>query len=379
MAERPMRVVFDGHALSQHRSGIGVYSHRLLEELIRGYHGDVEVHVYACGRIVHVPTMESLETAVRGVSDGDLYAFEHQWELPRLLGRHAYDIFHSPDFLFPFMIRRTAVVTTIHDLIPVVMRSYLRRSMKVRLYPLTWLSLRIAAGRARRVLTVSEHSRNDIMRYLRIPGDRIDVTPVGPMLPLSDVSLAAPFTTGLEAGKYFLYVGRHDPYKGIDLMLRAFAEAVRSMDLPDIRVVITGKEDERYPVSTEVRRLGLENRVLLAGYVQDDQLSALYRHALALVMPSLYEGFGVPPLDAMHHGTPVICSNRASLPEVVGDAALVVDPEDTGAFSHALVEIHRNATLRSSLITRGYERERRFSWRATAEATLLSYERALNR
>jgi glycosyltransferase involved in cell wall biosynthesis len=146
---------------------------------------------------------------------------------------------------------------------------------------------------------------------------------------------------GMRAGGYLLYVGRHDPYKGLPLLLAAFARARAAGSLGDVGLVITGSLDVRYDARALVAAHGLEDAVVCTDYVTREELGALYRHARALVLPSLYEGFGLPPLDAMLHDVPVLCSNRGSLPEITGDAALVCDPEDTEAFRNALVTNRR--------------------------------------
>jgi glycosyltransferase involved in cell wall biosynthesis len=180
-------------------------------------------------------------------------------------------------------------------------------------------------------------------------------------------------------GSYFLlYVGRHDPYKGLAHLLRAYAEAYGAEPSAAVHVAVVGKSDDRYGYGKLVAELGIGDRVHFLGYVDARQLSALYAHACAYVHPSLYEGFGLPPLDAMRHGTPVISSDRASLPEVVGDAAMLVDPEHTAVFARRLRNVAENTTLRTQFIRKGYEHVARFSWNHTAQQTVEVYTHVLD-
>jgi glycosyltransferase involved in cell wall biosynthesis len=225
------------------------------------------------------------------------------------------------------------------------------------------------------VITDSTHSRNDIVRLLGADAGRIDVIPLAPTLEPTGAALAAAHAARLQPGKYFLYVGRQDPYKGLAHLLRAFSEARRGGGLDDLHLAVAGKSDARYGCGELAASLGLGESVVFLDYVEADALSALYAHALAYVHPSLYEGFGLPPLDAMRHGTPVVCSDRSSLPEVVGDAALLVDPENLEVFSDALRNIAENATLRSDLIQKGFLHAQRFSWNFSAKRTVDVYMR----
>ena len=177
----------------------------------------------------------------------------------------------------------------------------------------------------------------------------------------------------LRAGRYLLYVGRHDPYKGLSHLFHAFAAARRAGGLDGVQLAVAGKRDPRYGHEDLAVSLGIASDVVFLDYVGVRELSALYANARAYVHPSLYEGFGLPPLDAMRHGVPVACSDRSSLPEVTGDAALLFDPEDGKAFSRALREITENATLRSVLIQKGSEQVTRFGWNHTARRTVDVY------
>ncbi|PLX23269.1 MAG: hypothetical protein C0600_15260 [Ignavibacteria bacterium] len=373
-----IRVVFDGHVLTPHRSGIGEYARQLLPAMLRCCADQVALHLYTPSGIVPVRTEDEIETLARDVREGDFFRLHHQWRLPRLLRQGHYDVYHSPDFLIPFR-SSIPVVSTIHDLIPLAHPEFLRKSMKVRLLPLYRLAVQTAVRRSARVLTVSAYSKADIVRRLSAPAEKVDVVHVAAGLtPPADAPVALPHAA-LEDGRFLLYVSRHDPYKGLGLLLRAFARLLAEGSEPNLRLAVAGKRDARYPYDALVQELALHDRVLFLDYVSRDQLSALYARALGLVFPSLYEGFGLPLLDAMEHGTPVLSSNRASLPEVGGEAAQYFDPENHEEFVRALKTFVESGSLRQTLIEKGNGRVRQFSWDQTAQATVESYRRAVRK
>lgn len=401
-------MVFDAHVITPHRSGIGEFNWHLLRGILRCCADRVDLHLYVPSGIVSVETEEDIVRYTRDVHDGDIYRLHHQWQLPRLLRSERYDLFHSPDFMFPFLCP-IPVVSTIYDLIPLVHPEYLAKSLKVRLLSVYRFLMRTAVRKSARIITISECSRGDIVRMLGADPSKVDIVYAAHTLGQGDFSpgSTAPDSRSLigkdaeaqehtqpqehtahpesmdlpdarlRAGRFLLYVGRHDPYKGLGLLLHALARAVRNGLPDDILLAVAGKRDPRYPFDETAGELGLQNRVLFLDYVGREELSALYAHALALVFPSLYEGFGLPLLDAMAHGTPVVCSDRASLPEVGGDAVCYVDPEDEDAFARTLRAIAESPLLRQELASKGDRHFRRFSWNQTAEKTVDSYTRAI--
>jgi glycosyltransferase involved in cell wall biosynthesis len=376
MADSPrIRVVFDAHVLTPHRSGIGEYSWHLLRAMQQYCSEDVELFLYVPSGIAPAQTEEDLQRLTRDVSDGDFYRVHHQWRLPRLLRKGEYDLFHSPDFMYPFLCP-LPVVSTIYDLIPLVHPEYLQKALKVRVLPLFRFLVRSTAHKSARVITISECSKSDILRILGPHPDSVDIVLAANTLVPSGSAMPE---FGLQTGKYLLYVGRHDPYKGLGLLLDAFARAI-ALGLPEgIQLVVAGQKDARYPYDGTVRERGLQDRVLFLDYVSREHLSALYAHALGLVFPSLYEGFGLPLLDAMAHGIPVLSSDRASLPEVGGDAVLYVDPEQTESFASTLKTFVENGSLRDTLIKKGEQRLQLFSWKRAAETTVETYRKAIDR
>jgi glycosyltransferase involved in cell wall biosynthesis len=267
-------------------------------------------------------------------------------------------------------------VTTIHDLIykrfPEAHAGLLTYGMKV-LVP-------IAARRSRRVLTISEAVKADIVSLLGVPADRVDVTPEGPGLPVSSnpptpTELRRRFELG--SAPLILTVSAKRPHKNLERLFEAFALLDQSQGpvllVPGYATVF---EDE---IRARARDLGLDGRVRFTGWLDDDTLDGLYRAADCFVFPSLAEGFGLPVLEAMLRGVPIACSRIGPLEEVAGEAALYFDPTDVGDIARAIESLLTDAALRDRLRSAGFERAKPFTWETTAAETLASYERALRR
>ncbi len=246
----------------------------------------------------------------------------------------------------------------------------------------------LSARRAAHVLTVSQHAKREIVERYGLSPDKVTVTyeaageqfrPIGD--PASLQAVRAKYA--IPDGPFVLALGNLQPRKNIARLVEAFA-AVSRNDISSRNVisylVIAGKAQWRESeVHQAVQRAGLTGRVLFPGYVDDADLPALYSAATVFVYPSLYEGFGLPPLEAMACGTPVISTNAASLPEVVGDAALLVEPTDTGALAQALHDVLTQPALVADLRQRGLRRAAQFSWDRCAAETLAVYAAALAR
>jgi len=290
------------------------------------------------------------------------------WEM---MGR-APDVLFVPSHVLPLVHPRRSVVT-VHDL------GYLyypeTHTLFQNLY-LRW-STRFNARAAARVLADSEATRQDLVRYYGTPPEKITVVYPGrdeSLAPVSDPDTLAGVRARYDlTGPYLLYVGTLHPRKNLVRLVQAFAALLGSdAELPaDLLLVLAGQKGWLCgDILAQVRKLGLTERVILTGYVPDADLPALLSGAQAFVFPSLYEGFGLPLLEAMACGTPVVCSNAASLPEVAGEAALTVDPLDTEALVEALARVLTDAALRRALVERGWQQIGNFSWSRCARQTL---------
>lgn len=288
------------------------------------------------------------------------------------------DIVHDPNGIAPFLgpalgARR---LVTIHDAF-----AYVHPAEHNRLdnWRYRWM-LPLAARRADLVLTDSAHSRADLLRYLRLPESYVCriYCGVDPRFRfLGNTSLRQSVLERYDIrSPYLLYVGGINARKNIAGLFEAYAR-VRERH-PDVQLVVGGKRQwATGPIDTALTRLKLEAHVHFTGYIPDEDLPALYSAAEAFVFPSLYEGFGLPPLEAMACGAPTITSNVSSLPEVVADAALTVDPYDVGALAAAMLRVLGDAALRDDLRRRGVARAAQFSWGRAAHETLALYRQVV--
>ena len=281
------------------------------------------------------------------------------------------NVYFSPFYPFlPYM--SGGLVLTIFDLTPLTHpHCHLPNAIYVTRITMQW------AKRAKRLLTFSDAVKAQLIEIFRFTNERIIVTPLAPaehFKPQPKEFVESVMRKYGLAESYVLYVGVVEPRKNLNVFLRAFARLKN--ELPH-RFVIAGSlgwySDS---VLAEIEKLGLQNRVTIVGYVPDDELPALYCGADAFIYPSLAEGFGLPVIEAMACGTPVLCSNAPALPEVAGNAAIMIDPRDEDAWTHALKEMLINKELRSELSRLGIERAREFSWKQTALKTLKAFEEA---
>lgn len=307
-----------------------------------------------------------------------IFAPGGQWGIPARIRKLELDVFHSTNYFLPLFLRPgVKAVATVHDLIPLKFPHFTPRAWKTRLHPLFRRILSRSVKRADRVITVSGHTRRDLVADLDLPEEKIAVVYNGidrAYRPLGEAESRERIDRRLGfAGSFLLYVGRFDPYKNVVGLIRAFERFLRGRsDGP--RLVLAGHPDPRYPqAKAAVFELQLGSRVVFLDGVEEEELVALYNRARILVLPSLYEGFGLPPLEAMACGTPVIVSDRGSLPEVVGEAGMIVDPDNPTALASAIGDLWDSDELRSSLRERGLVRAAEFSWKRTAEETLEVY------
>jgi len=283
------------------------------------------------------------------------------------------EIFHATEHLLP-RLKRCKTVLTVHDLIFALFPEHhlpLNKWFLNRFMP-------VFVRRADAIITISESSQRDLVRLYNVPTERITVIYEGVDArfqsnsdPESSTSLRQRYHL---PDRFILYVGTIEPRKNLTTLLEAL-KPLQGM-YSGLKLVIAGRPGWLYqPTFDRIKALGLEDQVRVLGYVPDEDLPALYRAAEVFVFPSLYEGFGLPPLEAMACGTPVICSNTSSLPEVVGDAGLLVNPHDVAAWTAALERLLSEAELRQELRQRGLHRATKFTWKEAAGRTLEVYQR----
>lgn len=344
-----MRIAFDASSMRGTKTGIGVYTENLIRALCR-FAPDIEIVELDDGATAHQRT--------------DRRILREQIGLPRLARQSRADVLHLTGFAAPLR-APVPVILTVMDLIGILFAANfppMSRFYWSRYLPFT---LRFPAH----LITLSEHTRQDIVRLTHIPASQVQVIPPGrdeKFRPIEN-----PHVDFKLPQKFFLFVSTLEPRKGIDTLIAAFARAANSIAEDLVIVGKRGWDAEKF--FTQVERVGLTARVRFLDYVADAQMPALYNLARALVFPSRYEGFGLPPLEAMACDTPVICSNAASLPEVVGDAGVLLAPDDVDGFAQAMVRLARDESWRNELRDRGLRQAQKFSWERTVREMVKVY------
>ncbi len=368
-----MHVGINAHLLSPvpgyRQAGVSRYIDQLLRHLWRVPAPQPRWSVYAppgvSRALLDAPPQVSLRTGRLPTTHPLARIAWEQAIAPLVLLRDRPDVLLCPLNVVPLLAPCRSVVT-VHDL--AFLRFDLHKPAKRRyLTVLTRLSVR----RATHVITVSEFTRREVLALLGAPAAKVTAIPNGRdarYQPLTQAAVEDFRSKKQLPSRFLLFVGTLEPRKNVPTLIRAYAEARAEIGMP---LLIGGGKGWRYDdIFALVQELGLERDVQFLGFLDSDELPHYYAAATALVYPSLYEGFGFPPLEALAMGTPVVTSDAASLPEVVGDAALLVPPQDVGALAHALVRVVRDVGLRAELRERGFVQARRFSWDRTAAETL---------
>lgn len=372
-----LTVGFDATGAARQAAGIGRYTRQLLAAL-SARTDDIAYHVYYSGGGQLAGRLPPLHPRFRvralPVSDRITNLLWHRFRLPipAQLITGSFDVFHSPDFTLPPTLGKPAILT-IHDLaflrLPEcaypTLRAYLERVVPR------------SVARADRIIAVSESTKRDLITLLNVPPEQVTVVleGVGPQFrPVEpEIIEGALEALGIQ-GPYMLCVATLEPRKNYVRLLEAYA-CLRQRGV-SLLLVIVGALGWLYePMFNRLRQLGLEEHVVFL-QPDDASLAALYSGAEAFVYPSLYEGFGIPPLEALACGAAVACSNTSSLPEVVGDAALTFDPLDTEQIVEAVSKILSDDTLRVRLKAAAPVQAARFSWERAAEETIQVYREA---
>lgn len=357
-----MRIAIDARKL--HDFGIGTYIRNLLAELARI---DTTSDYVLLTRPTDVSVASELGPNFHAVPEpARPYSLSEQIRIPWSLARAHAALVHEPHYVLPPLIGCRSVVT-IHDCIHLRFPQYLPgRGAYAYARAMMWAAVR----KADRVLTVSEASKRDILGFYDVPPEKVVVVYNGLearfLEPPDDAEMSRVRQRFQLTHPFVLYVGNIKPHKNLERLVDAFGRA-RAQGLDDLQLVVIGDEISKYPpLRQSVHRHRLDKAVRFFGFQPPATLTAFYRLARAFVFPSLYEGFGLPPLEAMACGTPVVTSNVSSLPEVAGGAALLADPTDTDDIAAQITRAVTDEALRAELIARGQARAREFSWAQSA-------------
>jgi len=374
-----LRIGFDGAMLRAPHTGSGQYSAALLTAL-RAM-PDLDVAVFSPEPLATEPAATVIAAPPLLRSARVRKVWWEQVGVARAARRAGVALVHIPYFAAPLR-QRVPHVVTVHDVIPLLFPVYAGgRAMRAYLRLVS-----VGTRRAAQVITDSDCSKRDAIRVLGLDARRVTVVPLAVeaafgAMPSNDALAAVRARLGLGGKRVVFNVAGLDVRKNVETLLRAFARALPNLP-PDVALVIGGGAHGNatlYPDPQPlVRELGIGDRVIFPGPVSATEKRALYHLAACYVAPSRYEGFGLTPLEAMAAGTPVIAADASCTPEVVGDAALLVAPDDTDGFSAALVRVFTNASLAQRLSEAGRRQAESFSWERTAAATRGIYQRVAN-
>jgi glycosyltransferase involved in cell wall biosynthesis len=369
-----MRIALDVRKINDF--GIGTYIRNLIKHLPLV---DPDTQYFALCYPQDEALVRSLHpacTAVRVSSPN--YSLTEHVAIPATLRRLRVELYHTPHYVLPLLTPCPSVVT-VHDVIHLLFPQYLPSRFAIHY---ARFMIRRALEKAELVLTVSDSSKRDLLTFFEIPPEKIVVIPnaidgsVTADIPAEELARVKERFQIL--GRTALFVGNIKPHKNVERLIAAFAKAREHEDCKDLTLIVVGDDISKYPsLRRTVERHQVRGHVRFFGFVPERTLTALYKIADVFVFPSLYEGFGLPPLEAMANGTPVVTSNISSLPEVVGDAALTVDPYNIDKIATAIRQILNDGDLRSRLINDGYERVKQFSWRGSVDRVHRAYQRAL--
>ena len=361
-----MRIGIDaGPAVASH-GGVGQYV-RCLVQALTALKSSHDFRLYA-------PRSTSIPENLKEMVKTDAWTSLPWWN-PRKVGKRDHlDVYHGTNFKC-HTAGSAGTVLTIHDLWLCRYPQYSKKLGGER-WALRRMKRRVSS--VQRVIAVSESTARDVREFLDVPQERIRVVyhgvPVGFYPDQHEPSwLETKQALGLPDGEYLLFVGGADPRKNHRLVFRALSQAPAS--LKEYPLIAVGARQSRGDDLLEtVRSLGIAERVHCVGTVSGRALRVLYSHATAVLFPSIYEGFGFPVLEAMACGAPVLTSNVTALPEVAGDAALLVNPHDETDLLKALSRIVEDRSFRQTLIAKGLKQANRFTWQRTARETLAVYE-----
>ncbi len=349
------------------RSGVGTYTYELAKRLKE------RDGVWYFGNLFNFLGRNDNSTALNGISiplnESRVFpygVYRRIWNyIPlsydRLFSTHA-DLTVFFNYIVPPRIQGR-VITTVYDL------TYLRYPETMDQRNLRRLKEGVSRSveRSDMILTISDFSKQEIMELLHVPEQRIAVVPCAPGHTRNDMSFPALASKFGLRGPFVLYVGTIEPRKNLTRLIHSYNNLRNGRDFP-FQLVLAGGNGWR---DTEIRQAAVDSPfskdIIFTGYISEAEKNGLYKNASVLVYPSLYEGFGMPPLEAMQWGCPVVVSNRASLPEVVGEAALLIDPSDEEQLAESILQVLSDKELASCLCEKGFEQVKKFTWEASTK------------
>lgn len=365
-----MKICIDARKIDDY--GIGTYVRNLLNQYSMTDSTHAFYPIFAPRDAGRFPGASSFTPCV---SRSGKYSLREQWDIPRIIKRVRADVYHSPHYVTS-IVKLAPTVVTIHDLIHLIFPEYLPSKASIG-YAKAMLSN--AVKQADRIITDSECSKSDLINLLNAPEKKIHVIHLAAdgrfgKRPESEWRPVLLHELGIM-NPYILFVGNLKVHKNVAGLIRAFNMIPENLCR---LLVIAGKGWNQSPLLQQlVKENSLSDRVLVKERLSFNELNALYNGAELFVLPSLYEGFGLPPLEAMSAGTPVAASNVSSIPEICGDAAVYFNPARPDEIADRMLQLLKNVRLRKIQIQKGFERVKRYSWDKTAKETLNVYQEAV--
>lgn len=373
-----MKIGIDGRAAKWYRgTGIGTYTYQLISSLNNLDKMDEYLLFMPQDSVSDITFNKNFH--IKNISEGNTNNFWDEVNIPNILMDKDVEIYHVPQNGVGLPKEKSCpFVITLHDVIPLKMpqtvgENYLRIFNEEMPNIMSYCD---------GIITVSNFSKEDIAKSFNFPKEKIYVTYLAaediyrPMDKKECAALINKFY-GID-GEYILYVGGFSPRKNIVGLIEAFSK-FKSKYKKDVKLVIAGKQGKSYAIyKKRSQDLNIEDSVLFPGFIPIEHLPVLYNASELLVYPSFYEGFGLPPIEAMACGTPVITSNVTSIPEVIEDCAVFINPHDVDELSKAIYNVFNDDKLRENLVIRGLIRSSELNWRKTAKDTLIAYNKIIN-
>lgn len=371
-----MKIGIDARFFGPFGKGLGRYTEKVVKGLEKiDSENEYVIFLRSENFDDYTPTQKNF---TKEKADFSWYSLEEQTKLPKLLDQHNFDLVHFPHFNVPLLYRKPFVVT-IHDLIIMHFPTKRATTLGPVKYALKQFGYKRVINHAIKdsshVITVSEFSKKDITEHFNILDESISVTYQSTFESEGEVTAFEELSKKFRIPKPFiLYVGNVYPHKNIERGLRAF-KAFQEKN-PEVHFVLVGKEDYFFKRTKEfVKDMDIPN-VVFTGFVNDEELNGLYASAEMYFFPSLYEGFGLPPLEAMSHGLPVVSSNKTCMPEILGDAAEYFDPENTEDIVTSLERVYSDKDHQKRMSEKSLKQVQKYSWEQCAKETLEVYKKA---
>ncbi|MEA3398534.1 MAG: glycosyltransferase family 1 protein [Patescibacteria group bacterium] len=375
-AGKPKRIGIDARFYGPQVKGLGRYTQEVVSGVIAN--DQINEYVIFLNKDSFTNFACSNKRVTKVLANARWYTLKEQALMPFLFWRAKLDLIHVPHFNVPLLIPQKFIVT-IHDLILTKYSTARATTLGPFLYKIKNIAYKfviyLAVKRARRIIAVSEFTKNDLIKQFELKPEKVATIYEGISSRLIDASSRddKEVILGYNIHKpYLLYVGNAYPHKNLEGLIKVFPKIKEKN--PELSLVLVGKEDYFY---ARLKQLAQDNEnadnIIFPGFVPDNDLAALFRQAEVYVFPSYFEGFGLPPLEAMRYGCVAVSSNRTCLPEVLGDAAIYFDPGNEQEFIGQIDRAINDSTLRSTLRGKGYEQIKRYSWQKCAQETLAIY------